>query len=123
MVEDDEGLCNLLAQVLRNHGYYVLAARNGAEALELAGRKAENLGLLLTDLVLPGLSGSALADRLRERWPDLRVLFMSGHPPEVQQRAGGYVEGGNFLQKPFTPDTMIRRVAELLGPAGGAAKV
>jgi len=121
VVEDEEGLRTLLARVLQNHGFRVLTALNGDDALALAERQAEPANLLLTDVVMPGLSGATLAERLRQKWPGMRVLFMSGHTPDTQHAIAGYVAQGNFLPKPFTPDTVIRRVTEILNSRSDGA--
>jgi PAS domain S-box-containing protein len=114
LVEDEEGLRKLLTRVLEGQGYSVVPARTGAEALELAASRQEPVQLLLTDVVMPGFSGVALAEQLRALWPEMKMLFISGHTPEAQRAIGGYVPDSNFLAKPFTPDTILRRIAELL---------
>jgi PAS domain S-box-containing protein len=113
LVEDEKGLRLLLERVLRDHGYRVISARTAGDALALLEQQHPPPDLLLTDVVMPGQSGSALAEQLRLRWPGLRVLFMSGHTADAQEEIAGYVATGDFLQKPFTLDTVIRRVAEI----------
>jgi two-component system, cell cycle sensor histidine kinase and response regulator CckA len=114
IVEDEESLRSLLERVLRGQGYRVISARTANDALALLERQNGIPNLLLTDVVMPGLSGSALAERLLQRWPDLRVLFMSGYAAEAQEAIAGYVAGGDFLQKPFTVEAVVRRVNESL---------
>jgi two-component system, cell cycle sensor histidine kinase and response regulator CckA len=114
IVEDEESLRLLLERILRGQGYLVISARTANDALALVERQNGAPNLLLTDVVMPGMSGSALAEQLRQRWPGLRVLFMSGYAAEAQEAIAGYVENGDFLQKPFTVETVIRRVNETL---------
>jgi DNA-binding response OmpR family regulator len=95
-------------------GYHVIVAANGAEAMELAGCHQEPIHLLLTDLVMPQMNGRELAHAMRERDPDLQVLYMSGHPLDVLQEEDWLDEGMEFLPKPFTVPELLHRVRELL---------
>ncbi len=114
LVEDEDGLRILLKRVLEGQGYRVIAARDGEEAITLVAAQGEPVSLLLTDVVMPGLSGAALAEQLRRHMPGLRALFMSGHTADAQEAIGGYVADRDFLAKPFTPETMLRRIADVL---------
>jgi two-component system cell cycle sensor histidine kinase/response regulator CckA len=114
LVEDEDLIRNLAQQILVDRGYRVAVAANASEALDLVGRLERGIDLLLTDIVMPGLSGLDLAQRLRRRQPDLRVLFMSGYSDSPLLRAGLAREGSGFLQKPFSADALERRVRELL---------
>jgi CheY-like chemotaxis protein len=115
LVEDDDGVRSLAATILRGCGYTVVEARHGDEALAVADRHDGPFGLLVTDVVMPGLGGRELADRLADRWPQLRVLFLSGYGVDA---AG--VPGAKLLQKPFTAAELARRVRKVLdAPAGG----
>jgi PAS domain S-box-containing protein len=114
LVEDEDLIRSLAQQILAARGYQVVAAANSAEALELAGRLDRDVDLLLTDIVMPGLSGIDLAQRLLRRVPRLRVLYMSGYSDSPLLRAGLAREGAGFLQKPFSADALERRVRELL---------
>ena len=114
LVDDEELIRNLAEQILTDRGYQVVAAASATEALDVAGRLEREIDLLLTDIVMPGLSGLDLAQRMRKRVPRLRVLFMSGYSDSPLLRAGLAREGAAFLQKPFTPDALERRVRELL---------
>jgi CheY-like chemotaxis protein len=114
LVEDEEDVRRLVPQVLRTSGYSVLTAGGGAEALEVASRHDGPIDLL-TDAVMPGLSGPDLAERLRAVRPATAVLFMSGytdHPAVHQAATGG--AGVGFLPKPFKPDVLARTVRERL---------
>jgi len=109
--EDEAPLRELVARVLTASGYRVLAAATGEEAMALA--QSAQVDLLLTDVVMPGVSGPELADRITMKSPSLTVLYMSGYDSELV--AAKVAAGANFLQKPFTPKSLLTRVAELLG--------
>ncbi len=109
VVEDEDEVRRLVRQVLGGLGYEVLTARDGAEALELGRRFRGPIHLLLTDLVMPGLTGRELADRLRAARPGVKTLFMSGYAEQA-------VDPDDLLEKPFAPDALARRVAAALHP-------
>ncbi len=110
VVEDEESVRSLIAAVLDRAGFLVRSAATAEEALALEGE----VDLLVTDLTLAGLSGSALAARLRQSHPGLRVLTISGHTGAAVTGSGVDVEAREFLQKPFTPDILLERVQRLL---------
>ncbi len=112
LVEDEAGLRELLARVLAEKGYKVLAASNGPEALRLA--RDRNIDLLLTDVVMPHMRGQQLAEELSVRQPNLAVIYMSGYTDNALMHSGALPPGTTFLQKPFTPDVVLRRVREVL---------
>jgi NO-binding membrane sensor protein with MHYT domain/nitrogen-specific signal transduction histidine kinase/CheY-like chemotaxis protein len=114
LVEDDEAVRELARRSLRARGYTVLSARDGAEALRMAEEHTGPLDLLLTDVVLPNLTGPELAERLRQRRGALRVLFMSGFPGSAVIANGTLTETAAFLPKAFTPDSLVRKVQEVL---------
>ena len=118
IIEDDEALRRMLCRFLRAHGLDVYGAESGEAALGLVTSRDVRPDLLLADVVLPGMSGRAVADALRERWPDLRVLYMSGYTDDAVIRRG--VQRGRiaFLQKPFSLSTLLQRVRTLLEDAG-----
>jgi DNA-binding NtrC family response regulator len=97
-----------------NQGYTVIQARNGKEALSLLGQLAENVDLILTDVVMPDMGGLALAEQLRSRWPDLQVVYMSGYSEvdKVQPAPGNL--NIPFLQKPFSAESLVLKVREVL---------
>jgi PAS domain S-box-containing protein len=114
LVEDEEDVRRLVQHVLQDSGYVVLAAGNVEEALRVASGRPGSIDLLLTDVVMPGLSGPDLAERLRATQPSAAVLYMSGYTDHeaVHQAASG---GGHaFLQKPFKPDLLVRSVRQRL---------
>jgi two-component system, cell cycle sensor histidine kinase and response regulator CckA len=95
-------------------GYKVLAVADPLEALELARSHPGEIHLLLTDVVMPGLSGPALMSRLASRRPEMRVMYMSGYTEDTIVQHGLPNPGMVFLQKPFTPETLARKVRETL---------
>jgi signal transduction histidine kinase/ActR/RegA family two-component response regulator len=114
LVEDEEGVRELARDILRASGYTVIEARNGPEALLLCERHQGPLDLLLTDVVMPRMSGRELAERLAPLRPDLSVLYMSGYTDDAVIRHGVLGAGTPFLQKPFTPSALVSRVRETL---------
>jgi two-component system cell cycle sensor histidine kinase/response regulator CckA len=114
VVEDEAAALELVGEILRDEGYQVLLARNGQEAVDMATRTSVPLHLLLTDVVLPKLSGRAAADRIRAIHPHIKVLFMSGYTDDQVSRHGVLEPGIALLQKPFTPTDLTRRVGEIL---------
>ncbi|HEX6039833.1 PAS domain S-box protein [Longimicrobium sp.] len=116
LVEDDEVVRGLLAMFLRRLGYDVVAADGGAQALSLAEAAGAPPQLLLTDVVMPGMSGRELAGAVRARWPEVRVIYMSGYTSEAIDRHGVLEPGAEFIQKPVAPDTLARRLRDVLGP-------
>jgi PAS domain S-box-containing protein len=122
VVEDEEGVRELVRRVLLRHGYRVLEARHGKDALTEVERHPERIDLLLTDVVMPEMSGVTLAAELRERRPDIRVLFMSGYTPEEIRRRTDGDPGLSLLQKPFAGEELARVVrATLDAPAAASA--
>jgi signal transduction histidine kinase/CheY-like chemotaxis protein len=114
LVEDEEAVGDLALEILRGQGYTVLSARHGAEALLTAEQHAGPIQLLLTDVVMPGMSGTELAERLSTFRPGIRVLFTSGYAGARATHAGHTVASADLLQKPFTPETLARRVRQAL---------
>jgi PAS domain S-box-containing protein len=114
LVEDGDEVRRLARQVLESHGYTVLEARHGGEALDLCDRHQGHINLLVTDVIMPQMSGRELVERLAPMQPGLRVLYLSGYTDEDCQRRG-LVEGDRaFLPKPFTPKALARKVREVL---------
>ena len=100
--------------MLEREGYEVLAAASGGDALALAACYAGRIHLLLTDVVMPGLSGRDVAERLGTSRPGIRVLFMSGYTDNVIAQRGMLDPGTAFLSKPFTPETLAAKVRGVL---------
>jgi two-component system, cell cycle sensor histidine kinase and response regulator CckA len=114
LVEDEPMVRGIAVEVLRSQGYTVLEAENGVEALTLAMAHTENIHLLLTDVVMPQMSGRLLAERLLEVRPNLKVIFVSGYTHNTIVHHGVLDEGIAFLQKPYTPAMLARKVREVL---------
>ncbi|MEE2897101.1 MAG: ATP-binding protein [Gemmatimonadota bacterium] len=114
VAEDDEGVRRSSCRVLRESGYDVLPAANGAEAVEICESHRPQPHLLLTDVVMPELSGRELAALVGALAPDMRVLFMSGYTGEPSMECDDAEFGANLLQKPFSAETLVRRVREAL---------
>ena len=115
VVEDQDGVRSFASHALRACGYHVVEAASGDEALRLAEAVEGGCQLVLTDVVMPGMSGKALAEELLVRWPKIKVLFMSGYPNEVILRHGLMNGEINYLEKPFTPSELAARVRQVLG--------
>lgn len=115
VVEDDDLVRTMTVRVLRRNGYATLDAATPAEAEEKARQHGVPLDLLLADVGLPETGGLELAMRLRQRWPSLKVLFMSGLARAVLADLGVAV-GGAFLEKPFAPVTLVERIDAMLAP-------
>ena len=115
LVEDDQAVRRIACEVLRKRGYDVKQAANGEEALLLAGSTAD-LELLVTDVIMPKMGGRELAARLASSHPDLKILFISGYTENAAIQLGTLSAGSNHLAKPFSPDTLARKVSELLCP-------
>jgi two-component system cell cycle sensor histidine kinase/response regulator CckA len=114
LVEDEPLVKNLVGEVLRKRGYQVMEFINGREALTRTKRFSGLIHLLVTDVVMPGMSGIELARHLALGRPELRILFISGYADDLVGRQGVLQPGRAFLQKPFTPDILLRKVRELL---------
>ncbi len=114
VAEDEPSLGAVIRKNLERHGYRVLLALSPEEAITLAGNHAETIHLLLTDIVMPGFSGKDLAERLLISRPGLKVLFASGYSDDAITHHGILDEGVAFLTKPFSSDTLLRRVRKLL---------
>jgi two-component system, cell cycle sensor histidine kinase and response regulator CckA len=114
VVEDDEGVKELAREVLASRGYSVMPASTPKEALELSSNQEGSIDLLITDAIMPGMSGRGMAGRIAEARPGLRILMMSGYrEPQI-----GHIliadHRSSFLQKPFTPGTLTDMVREIL---------
>jgi len=112
-VEDEESVRMIGRIALESQGYRVLEAECGADALRVA-EGAGDLHLLVSDMVMPEMNGRALADALRHRYPALRVLFVSGYTDDMVFRDGVRTAVDAFLQKPFSPLGLARKVREVL---------
>jgi two-component system cell cycle sensor histidine kinase/response regulator CckA len=121
LVEDEEAVRSMVSKVLQNKGYKVLEASHGNEALEVCGKFEGPIHLMVTDVIMPQMSGRELAERLALMRPAMRVLYMSGYPDNTIVQHGVLEPGTAFLQKPFTINALELKVREILnsGPPGG----
>jgi len=115
LVEDDDVVRNLARRVLGDHGYSVVEARHGEEALAMSELHKGPIHLLLTDVVMPKMSGRQLAQNLERLRPDIPVLYMSGYTDDTVLRYGVQENEVALLQKPFTPDALVAKVREVIG--------
>jgi len=110
LVEDNDAIREISAQALRRRGYTVFEARNGEEAIDWASKSVVLADMLITDVVMPGMSGPNLAARLLQQTPNLRVLYMSGYTDDATEVHGAFWGGVPLLQKPFTPSQLAESV-------------
>jgi two-component system cell cycle sensor histidine kinase/response regulator CckA len=114
LVEDDEGVRELAAFALQSHGFQLVKALSGRSALNIGDDTLQSVDLLVTDIVMPEMSGRELAELIRAKNPRLKVLFVSGYTDDALMRHGVRHAEVKFLQKPYTPLALIRRVREIL---------
>jgi nitrogen-specific signal transduction histidine kinase/ActR/RegA family two-component response regulator len=113
-VEDDPALRKLFRRVLEGRGYTVLQAGNGEDALRVAAHHDGRIDLVISDVIMPVMSGVEMAEKLAARYPGLRILFTSGYAEEEIAHHGVQASGTGFLQKPVIPDVLLRTVRECL---------
>ena len=115
LVEDEDAVRNIVLRVLNRAGYTVLTATNGQGALGLLQNQPETrIDLLITDMIMPQMGGSALAGQLKTIYPEAKVLFISGYIYDVGDEPALGTAGYSFLAKPFTPQLLIEKVQEIL---------
>jgi CheY-like chemotaxis protein len=114
LVEDEASLRELLREVLEANGYSVLVARGGADVLKIAEAHAGTIPIMVTDVIMPGMSGPKIVDLVAPTRPEMKVLFLSGYSDESVTRHGLVGPGRSFLSKPFGPEVLLRKVRESL---------
>jgi CheY-like chemotaxis protein len=114
VLDDEAAVRSAVREILQPMGYIVLEAGNGEEALQICAGPERLIHLLVTDVMMPGMSGPEVAQRVARMRPGMRVLYMSGYADDALIRRGVVEEGTTFLQKPFTPDALARKVCEVL---------
>ena len=114
LVEDENAVREFVKQVLDEQGYRVIEATRGDEALDLADAISDEIDALITDVIMPGMGGRQLADKLLQSRPDLRVLYLSGYSDDIVSKHGVLDPGTAFLQKPFNRDSLTRKLRQVL---------
>jgi CheY-like chemotaxis protein len=123
VAEDQPEVRRLALRILTSHGYQLLEASSGPEALELSRRHAGPIDLLVTDVIMPEMTGRELATRLRESRPQIKVLYVSGYTADIIGREGVLDAGVAYLPKPFTPAQLALKVREVLGQSKTSGKI
>jgi two-component system, cell cycle sensor histidine kinase and response regulator CckA len=119
VVEDEEGVRELVRELLQEAGYTVLAAGRGKEAIEVGRARGEEIDLLITDMIMPEMSGRRVADELRSGRPDMRVLYMSGYTGDAMVHRGLLDPNASFIVKPFASRDLMTMVREILDAGRG----
>jgi len=114
VIEDEENVRATTVMILEDFDYHVLEAGNGEEAIEIFKEKGDSIDMLITDVVMPGINGKELAKRLLKIRPELKILYVSGYTDNVIAHHGVLESGANFLQKPFTMNSLNQKVREIL---------
>ncbi len=114
VVEDEAGIRALVRKILKREGYEVLEAGSAEDALACAAAQSSPIQLLLTDVMLPGMNGRELAERMREATPDVKVLYVSGYTDDDDVLAAKFPPGAHFLQKPFTLSALVTKVRQAM---------
>jgi len=122
LVEDEEGVRAVLTELLEGLGYTVLPAANGVEAVGIAGGHARGIDLVVTDMVMPEMSGQELGRTLAQKWPDLRILYMSAFASNIYSPSALANALADFISKPFDLEDFIAKVRTLMAaPPRGRA--
>jgi CheY-like chemotaxis protein len=114
VVEDEKAVRDLTVRMLQRLGYTVLIASGGAEAIEISNSHPQRIALLLTDVVMPNMSGRQLADVLTEIRPDMKVIYLSGYTENTVIHHGVLDAGIEFLPKPFSREVLAKKIRDVL---------
>jgi len=114
LVDDEPSLLNLIKRSLESRGFRVLTASSPAEALGLAEKHGETISLILTDVVMPGMNGWELSERIMSGYPKIKLMFMSGYAADIISPNGILPEGVTLLQKPFSMNDLAVKIRETL---------
>ena len=114
IAEDEDSVRTLIEEILQTHGYNVLSAANGSEATLMSERHKGPIHLLVTDIIMPQMSGPELARHMTIQRPGMKVLFLSGYANDSILEQNSIVSGGSFLQKPFSPETLTLKIREII---------
>ena len=115
LVEDEQALRRMARKILEKFGYQIIEASNGGEALSIIAKKSRpQIDLVITDVVMPNMSGKDLATKLHNAYPELKILYTSGYTDDVIAQHGVLDEGVRFLQKPFLPSSLAEKVRDIL---------
>jgi CheY-like chemotaxis protein len=116
IVEDYKELRSLIGEILKEAGYQVSEAANGAEGLSRIREQKTDVNLVITDVAMPGMDGHAFAEQIRQARPDIKIVFMSADPDPVLERVAPWEDGIGLLRKPFTDEELITCVRDALKP-------
>src|SRR5437764_4528268 len=119
VVDDEPFVLNVVCNILRNAGFAVVSAASAVEAMEVGGRHTGQIHLLLSDVIMPGLNGPALAERFAEIHPETECLFMAGLPDTADVCEFIHNRGRAFLPKPFGSQALVSKVRQVLAASGG----
>lgn len=114
LIEDDDAVREYAERILKNGGYKVFSSPNGKDALDVFIQKKEEINFLITDVIMPGMSGKEIAEKLKSLKPDMKQLFISGYTDDIIAKHGIIDEKLNILQKPFTPATLKSKIRNIL---------
>ena len=114
LVEDDPGVREAARRIFEKSGYNLLVAEDGKSALRIVEEYPNPIHIMVTDVVMPGMSGKELSDRLSPKYPDMKVLYMSGYMDEAIEHHGVINKGLHIAEKPFTRDSLLSKVRSVL---------